>query len=720
MKKMDVKRVAAGFAGMMLAFASAEDAPTQPPNGPRTAALVSRGTFTDASAFGFSSTSSGIENARALQQAVDKGGTITVSSPGIYPVSATVYLGSNTSLVFGHGVVLKKTPENGPFTHVFLNKGALTRVSDERISIDGLHIAVNGVDQAMKEVFGLRGQLAFFHARDIRIRNFRCFDLGSAQFCIHVCSFEDLLIEDAIIKGDKDGIHLGTGKRFTIRDCTFQTYDDAIALNAHDYATSNPELGWIEDGVIENCHDLDAEKTTGFFCRILAGAWIDWTPGMRVQQSDTVVSEGRLYRVQMKADGTEYISNTRPTHERGAVALDGIQWGMVQENVTHSAGVKNVVFRDIYLRKARIGFSFHFDVGRYSRSYYPGAPIPEQQGLLFDGIRVLHDKKGELFSIATPVDALLIRNSFLGEHRIKFRKVVGIDPYPPTRIDIQGSVFRHTGQVALVSNDAPGKTIVLRASGNTVLHDGFKAAASPGPGRIDARTDLPGLESVTLNAAAASEKDPRLHSDGKGWRVEKAEVGDPTLPRVLLVGDSILNGYLKATVKALEGKANVDAWVTPGCQSTQYNKTLGEVLEKNGPYQVIHLNTGLHGWQPGRIKEGTFEPLMEALVETVRGKNPGARFIWAGSTPVTVKGKPDKLDPVINPVMIEQNRMAAEVMARLKVPVNDFYGLLSGRLDLARGDQFHWNAPAYQILAEACAKSVLDLLAAAPAPSKNP
>jgi len=162
MKKMDVKRVAAGFAGMMLAFASAEDAPTQPPAGPRTTALASSGTFTDASAFGFSSTSSGIENARALQQAVDKGGTITVSSPGIYPVSATVYLGSNTSLVFGHGVVLKKTPENGPFTHVFLNKGALTRVPDERISIEGLHIAVNGVDHAMKEVFGLRGQLAFF------------------------------------------------------------------------------------------------------------------------------------------------------------------------------------------------------------------------------------------------------------------------------------------------------------------------------------------------------------------------------------------------------------------------------------------------------------------------------------------------------------------------------------------------------------------------------
>jgi hypothetical protein len=245
----------------------------------------------------------------------------------------------------------------------------------------------------------------------------------------------------------------------------------------------------------------------------------------------------------------------------------------------------------------------------------------------------------------------------------------------------------------------------------------LKAAANGG---MAIRLQPADPTTADFNPDKAVETDSRLHSDGKGWRIQKAKISDPTLPRVLLVGDSILNGYHKATLKALEGKANVDVWVTPDCQSVRYNKTLGEVLEKNGPYQVIHLNTGLHGWQPGRIKEGTFEPLMEALVETVREKNPGARFIWASSTPVTVKGKPSELDPVINPVMIEQNRMAAEVMARLKVPVNDFYGLLSGRLDLARGDQFHWNAPAYQILAEACAQSVLDLLAAAPAPSENP
>lgn len=114
--------------------------------------------------------------------------------------------------------------------------------------------------------------ISFFYAKDIRIERFRCNDLTKMQFGIHIGTFEDLIIDDVIIKGEKDGVHLGRGKRFTIRNGIFQTFDYAIALNTHNYTTSNPELGWIENGIIENCHDLNAENTTGYFCRILAGA----------------------------------------------------------------------------------------------------------------------------------------------------------------------------------------------------------------------------------------------------------------------------------------------------------------------------------------------------------------------------------------------------------------------------------------------------------------
>lgn len=208
----------------------------------------------------------------------------------------------------------------------------------------------------------------------------------------------------------------------------------------------------------------------------------------------------------------------------------------------------------------------------------------------------------------------------------------------------------------------------------------------------------------------ATETDSRLHADGKGWRLDKAKITDPKRPRVLLIGDSILNGYLKEVVSALEGKAYVDAWVNPYCQSEHLNKLLADVLA-NGPYDAVHFNMGLHGWQEGRIKRGTFEPLTKAYVKVLQAKLPNAKLIWASSTPVTIKDKPADLDPEINPIIVEHNRLAGKIMAEMHVPINDFYSLLVDKRELARGDRFHWTAPAYKILAEQAVRSLLQALA---------
>ncbi len=204
---------------------------------------------------------------------------------------------------------------------------------------------------------------------------------------------------------------------------------------------------------------------------------------------------------------------------------------------------------------------------------------------------------------------------------------------------------------------------------------------------------------------AAVEKDKRLHADGKSWKLNKAVIEDATRPRVLLIGDSILGGYMNDVIKAMDGKAYVDAWMHPHAQSEHLNKLLGEMLD-NGPYDIVHFNMGLHGWQKGRIPDGAFKPLTLGFIEVIRKKSPKARIIWASITPVTVKGKPTELDPEINPVIIEQNRMAAEVMKEAGVPINDFYAIVIGKLDLARGDQFHWKAEAYKLMAESVVASL--------------
>jgi hypothetical protein len=225
------------------------------------------------------------------------------------------------------------------------------------------------------------------------------------------------------------------------------------------------------------------------------------------------------------------------------------------------------------------------------------------------------------------------------------------------------------------------------------------------------------LISVFAIQAIAADKpvetDPRLHSDGKGWKLSQATIKDPKRPRVLLIGDSILSGYMAHAIRALDGKAYVDAWVNPYNQSEHLNtKVLPEVLAK-GPYDVIHFNMGLHGWQEGRIKPGTFEPLTKGYVDAIKAKLPNARIIWASSTPVLLDGDVKKLDPVINGIILDHNRMAAKVMAGCGVPVNDFYALLADKLDLVRGgkDKFHWNGPANQILGDKCVEAVSKALA---------
>lgn len=52
-----------------------------------------------------------------------------------------------------------------------------------------------------------------------------------------------------------------------------------------------------------------------------------------------------------------------------------------------------------------------------------------------------------------------------------------------------------------------------------------------------------------LAAETPVEIDPRLHSDGKGWKLNQATIKDPKRPRVLLIGESILSGYMAQAFK---------------------------------------------------------------------------------------------------------------------------------------------------------------------------
>ncbi len=418
------------------------------------------------SEYGFSTNNSGEVNREHLQKMLDLGGHILIDKPGIYDVCGTVYISSNTTLEFSNGCSIRRVFCEKGNDSIIQNKGALTRTYDTDISIIGMTLICNGVDVNKHAVLGLNAQIGLFYVKNTTIRNFTCLDLPAVAFCIQICTFENSVIEDVHIEGMKDAVHYGPGKHFILRNGMFRTFDDPVALNANDYAGSNPEMGWIEDGLIENCMDLDQPSTTGFFCRILAGSWLDWKENMMIRNSDTVVSNGRMYRAVMPADGKEYTSVTRPTHASGTMVLDGIKWAMTQDkNVTFNCGCRNIHFKNIHLNKHRpTAFCFHFDNDVNSHSFYPYSEAPVQTNITFE--KIYYESEIPYFlRSTTPVGKIELIDCEMKNCNIRFadRGVPGIE-YGTAEVLMKNCLIE--GKCGLTA--AEGRKVILELKDNKI------------------------------------------------------------------------------------------------------------------------------------------------------------------------------------------------------------------------------------------------------------
>ena len=173
---------------------------------------------------------------------------------------------------------------------------------------------------------------------------------------------------------------------------------------------------------------------------------------------------------------------------------------------------------------------------------------------------------------------------------------------------------------------------------------------------------------------------------------------DCGLPRVLLVGDSICNGYQAGVARALEGKMNVSYWISSYCvTSPGYLKRLELCLDE-AKYDVIHFNNGLHSlgtptddWAKG----------LEAALRLIREKQPSARIVWATSTPLKDPGRTAKARAL--------NAAAADVVKRLGgIETNDLFALLDP-LDREQNwsDTYHHKPPVRAQEAEQVAAAVM-------------
>ncbi len=205
----------------------------------------------------------------------------------------------------------------------------------------------------------------------------------------------------------------------------------------------------------------------------------------------------------------------------------------------------------------------------------------------------------------------------------------------------------------------------------------------------------------------------------------KNPAGDPALPRVLLIGDSISIGYTPPVRQHLREKANVFR-PPANCQHTGFglanlNQWLG-----TGRWDVIHFNWGI--WdthylnrQSGQLirtaDEGTLAPdqmrirydldqYRDNLAKLVaRLKQTNARLIWASTTPVMFR-KGERFEDIRR-----YNDAAAAVMKENGIAIDDLYAFTLPHAAAWQGaDQCHFNATGNAKLGEQVGAAILAAL----------
>lgn len=209
---------------------------------------------------------------------------------------------------------------------------------------------------------------------------------------------------------------------------------------------------------------------------------------------------------------------------------------------------------------------------------------------------------------------------------------------------------------------------------------------------------------ATWNVSAA---EPHISREAIEWcNVWIPDANGTKLPRVLLLGDSITQGYYPKVAEHLKGKASVARLTTS--KSIGDPALLAEVamVLDQCPFDVVHFNNGLHGWG---YSEAEYREHFPELVATLRKHAPKAKLLWATTTPMCKAGDPKVIVEGTGRVKA-RNAIAEEIVAREKIAVDDLYGLVKDHPEYWSHDGVHFNSQGIDVQAEQVARRIAESL----------
>ena len=170
-------------------------------------------------------------------------------------------------------------------------------------------------------------------------------------------------------------------------------------------------------------------------------------------------------------------------------------------------------------------------------------------------------------------------------------------------------------------------------------------------------------------------------------------------PRVLLIGDSITNGYNEHVRELLRDACYVDFFATSyTIESGVYLANVRAFLADT-KYDLVHFNFGLHGFH---LERDEYKARVRALAEEIALE---AKTLLVTSTPIRAQ-KSNELD-LKNSAVIGRNEAIAEISAECGFPVDDLYTVARELpFELTAGDGYHYTTEGYKALAAVVAESI--------------
>ncbi|MCF7853270.1 MAG: SGNH/GDSL hydrolase family protein [Candidatus Pacebacteria bacterium] len=193
----------------------------------------------------------------------------------------------------------------------------------------------------------------------------------------------------------------------------------------------------------------------------------------------------------------------------------------------------------------------------------------------------------------------------------------------------------------------------------------------------------------------------REHIEWLDVWVEAAE--EPSVSRVLLVGDSITRSYYPHVNDRLKETFACARLATSKCVSDPlFLKELKLVLDEY-EFSIVHFNNGLHGWD---YNEDAYASGLARTLDALCAHSATGTIIWGSTTPVRQKGALEKLDAKTDRVR-ERNRIAATLADSRGIPVNDLFNAAVKHPEYFAEDGVHFGEAGQAVLGNLVAEAIL-------------